>query len=55
MSLPDEYTALQKYISTYRDPNAAESGEEQNKDAEDSGKGKAWWQVSIDCHPPLCP
>jgi hypothetical protein len=41
----DEYTALQKYISTYRDPKAADSPENQEKDAADAGKGKAWWQV----------
>ena len=42
----DEYTALQKYISTYRDPKAAatDDAEGQNKDAADAGKGKAWWQ-----------
>lgn len=42
----DEYTALQKYISTYRDPKAAaaDDAEGQQKDAADAGKGKAWWQ-----------
>lgn len=42
----DEYTALQKYISTYRDPKAAaaDDAEGQNKDAADAGKGKQWWQ-----------
>lgn len=39
----DEYTALQKYISTYRDPKAA-AAEDGEKNAEDAGKGKAWWQ-----------
>lgn len=42
---PDEYTALQKYISTYRDPKAADSPENQEADAKDAKKGKAWWQV----------
>jgi H+-transporting ATPase len=41
----DEYTALQKYISTYRDPKAVDSEANQAKDAEDAKKGKAWWQV----------
>lgn len=42
----DEYTALQKYISTYRDPKAAaaDDAEGQAKDAADAKKGKAWWQ-----------
>lgn len=37
----DEYTALQKYISTYRDPKlaAAEAGETEEK------KPKKSWQV----------
>ncbi|KAF1344264.1 hypothetical protein BDV97DRAFT_364206 [Delphinella strobiligena] len=39
----DEYTALQKYISTYRDPKAA-AAEDGEKNAADAGKGKAWWQ-----------
>ena len=49
----DEYTALQKYISTYRDPKAAaaDSAENQAKDGADAGKGKAWWQVSELAHP----
>jgi len=38
----DEYTALQKYISTYRDPKAA--AEDDGKNAADAKKGKAWWQ-----------
>lgn len=42
----DEYTALQKYISTYKDPKAAatDDAEGQQKDAADAGKGKQWWQ-----------
>lgn len=40
----DEYTALQKYISTYRDPKAAIEEEEAGKNAADAGKGKVWWQ-----------
>lgn len=43
----DEYTALQKYISTYKDPKAAaDSPENQQKDAADATKSKKWWQVS---------
>jgi len=49
MALPDEYTALQKYISTYRDPKAADSEANQAKNAADAGKGKPWWQVSNYC------
>ena len=41
----DEYTALQKYISTYRDPKAVDSEANQGKDAADAKKGKSWWQV----------
>lgn len=40
----DEYTALQKYISTYRDPKERAEEEAANKNAADAGKGKAWWQ-----------
>ncbi|GAB7366812.1 hypothetical protein MBLNU230_g0986t1 [Neophaeotheca triangularis] len=39
----DEYTALQKYISTYKDPKAAGEADAEI-DAEDEGKGKSWWQ-----------
>jgi len=39
----DEYTALQKYISTYRDPKA-HAAEDAEANAADAGKGKAWWQ-----------
>lgn len=39
----DEYTALQKYISTYRDPKAAAAEENANK--EDNVKPKKAWQV----------
>lgn len=39
----DEYTALQKYISTYRDPKAAAAEEDANK--EDDVKPKKAWQV----------
>ena len=39
----DEYTALQKYISTYRDPRAALLAEAGNKDEEK--KPKKAWQV----------
>lgn len=40
----DEYTALQKYISTYRDPKDAAAEGEAGKNAADAGKGKSWWQ-----------
>lgn len=39
----DEYTALQKYISTYRDPKAGDP-DAAEANAADAGKGKAWWQ-----------
>ncbi|KAF2235314.1 plasma-membrane proton-e [Viridothelium virens] len=41
----DEYQALDKYISTYRDPKAAavDDAEGQQKDADDARKGKPWW------------
>jgi len=45
MASSDEYTALQKYISTYRDPRAADAAENQVKDT-DEKKPKAAWQVS---------
>lgn len=38
----DEYTALQKYISTYRDPKAAA---EEDGNAEPEEKSKKGWQV----------
>ena len=38
--MTDEYTALQKYISTYRDPNAMQEG-----DGEGEKKKKPWWKV----------
>lgn len=41
--LLDEYTALQKYISTYRDPKAAQQEEAAEKG--DEKKGKKGWQV----------
>ena len=44
--MTDEYTALQKYISTYKDPKAAA----QENGADDAGgaekKKKPWWKVS---------
>lgn len=40
----DEYTALQKYISTYRDPKAGLEEEQAEKNAADAGKPKSWWQ-----------
>jgi magnesium-transporting ATPase (P-type) len=42
-SFSDEYTALQKYISTYRDPKA-HAAEDAEANAADAGKGKAWYQ-----------
>lgn len=39
----DEYTALQKYISTYRDPKDANKAEGPRDEAK---KGKKSWQVS---------
>ena len=43
MAMTDEYTALQKYISTYRDPKAAAA-----EDGTDDGpvKKKPWYKVS---------
>ncbi|GAM88340.1 hypothetical protein ANO11243_063730 [Dothideomycetidae sp. 11243] len=38
----DEYTALQKYISTYRDPKAAAAEEGETKNATETKKPKAW-------------
>lgn len=40
----DEYTALQKYISTYRDPKAAQQEEAAEK-AGEKKTGKKAWQV----------
>ncbi|KAK5157175.1 hypothetical protein LTR04_005504 [Oleoguttula sp. CCFEE 6159] len=43
----DEYTALQKFISTYRDPRSASVvGDDDGamKNAADAAKGKQWWQ-----------
>jgi hypothetical protein len=42
--LTDEYTALQKYISTYRDPKAV-AQEEGTGDGEEKKK-KPWYKVS---------
>ena len=41
----DEYTALQKYISTYRDPKAVDAEANAAAEGKDAGKGKAWYQV----------
>lgn len=41
LAMTDEYTALQKYISTYKDPRAALF--EKDDDAEPNTK--KWWQV----------
>lgn len=38
----DEYTALQKYITTYRDPKAAEAEDAAHDDGAD-GKSRPWW------------
>ena len=45
----DEYTALQKYISTYRDPNAAKQ-EDMDKDNEGGSGKKPWWKVGESLH-----
>ncbi|KAF2491388.1 plasma membrane ATPase 1 [Lophium mytilinum] len=41
----DEYSALQKYITTYRDPKAAAAEDEAGAkaNAADAGKGRPWW------------
>jgi len=39
----DEYTALQKYISTYRDPKDVAAAQGASSEAK---KGKKSWQVS---------
>lgn len=41
----DEYTALQKYISTYRDPKAIDH--EANAGKKDDVKPKKKWQVRV--------
>ena len=46
MDATDEYTALQKYISTYRDPKAA-SADDPDADEGKKKKPKKWWQVSL--------
>ncbi|KAI6870830.1 plasma membrane H+-ATPase Pma1 [Hortaea werneckii] len=38
----DEYTALQKYISTYKDPKAAEQAEGGNDEGEGGSTKKSW-------------
>ncbi|KAF2660807.1 plasma-membrane proton-e [Lophiostoma macrostomum CBS 122681] len=38
----DEYTALQKFITLYRDPRSVRVDDGAN--AADAGKGKRWWQ-----------
>lgn len=40
----DEYTALQKYISTYRDPKLAAEEEAANKNAANSGEKSSSWK-----------
>jgi H+-transporting ATPase len=42
----DEYTALQKYIVSYRDPRAAmfEDAAAEKANAQDVKKGAPWWQ-----------
>lgn len=47
MDFLDEYTALQKYISTYKDPKAAEQAEGGDDEGDAGGKPKKSWQVSI--------
>lgn len=39
-TVPDEYTALQKYISTYRDPKAVAA--EEKEDGGEKKKTPAW-------------
>jgi H+-transporting ATPase len=39
----DEYSALQKFILLYRDPKSQPTDKD-GQQAEDAGKGKAWWQ-----------
>ncbi len=41
--MTDEYTALQKYISTYRDPNAAKVEDGEGEEIDE--KKKPWWKV----------
>jgi H+-transporting ATPase len=41
----DEYTALQKYITTYRDLKASRTDDEEAaRNAEDAKKSKPWWK-----------
>ena len=40
----DEYTALQKYITTYRDPKDAQAENAAKADASDVKKSHPWWQ-----------
>ena len=40
--ITDEYTALQKYISTYRDPRAAAAEDRDDGDKKDK---KPWYQA----------
>ena len=46
LAITDEYTALQKYISTYRDPRAAMLAEAGEKGKEEK-KGPPKWKVCI--------
>lgn len=39
----DEYTALQKFITLYRDPKSVRTDDTGAQGA-DAGKGKKWWQ-----------
>ena len=44
----DEYSALQKYISTYRDPKLAAQEDAATAEAQDVGKGKPWVNITSD-------
>lgn len=43
----DEYTALQKFISTYRDPKQAALEDAAHADAADVGKKKPWVSIKL--------
>jgi H+-transporting ATPase len=41
----DEYTALQKFITTYRDPKAAQADQDDaEQNAQDAKKSGSWWK-----------
>lgn len=45
----DEYTALQKFISTYRDPKQAALEDAAHANAEDVGKKRPWVSTRLSC------